>query len=516
MNKYLIIFITLLLLTTAVLIILFPKEKATVDTVKGIQISTINSNPMPKYNEVRAPAVAGQFYPDNKDELISLMDDFLSKVDQPKLDSSPEILILPHAGYVFSGSSAAYGFKQIEGKKYDNVIIIGSSHNYPITELALYAGDAVETPLGIVPINKRIVNDLTIDNSSITEDSKIHEPEHSLEVEIPFLQHTLKNDFQIVLGLVNSNDLITLESMADSIKKILDDYPNTLVIISSDLSHYPNYDDALYSDKKVIESILAKDPNNLTTTINSIKAENRQGLDTCACGNSAIKLGMYLASKLNLDGTKLHYSNSGDTPEFGDKERVVGYAAIAFSKNSKYLTGEEQKIALKLARNNLEQKFDLTNSNFEDYKNHPIFSEKRGVFITLELDHQLRGCIGLIEPVEPLGDGIIEMAKAAAFSDHRFEPLTKEEFDKIHIEVSVLTPPEKISDPNKIILGKHGVIVRKGTNSGVYLPQVATDTGWSLDEFMNSLCSSKASLPEDCWKDSSTEIYTFEAQVFEE
>ena len=184
---------------------------------------------------------------------------------------------------------------------------------------------------------------------------------------------------------------------------------------------------------------------------------------------------------------------------------------------SEHLSEDEQKIALKLARNTLEQKFNLTQEKFEDYKKYPIFNEKREIFVTLEIDHQLRGCIGLIEPVKPLAKGIIEMAQAAAFDDHRFSPLTKKEFKNITIEVSVLTPPEKISDPkSQIELGKHGVIVRSGNNSGVYLPQVATDTGWDLETFMNSLCTSKASLPADCWKDGSADVYTFEAQVFGE
>ena len=283
---------------------------------------------MPKQKTIRQPAVAGQFYPEDPTELSQIIDKFLGAAELPKTESVPKILIVPHAGYIFSGQTASYGFKAIEGKKYDNVIIIGSSHNYPITEMALYGGDAVQTPLGLVKVNKKIVNDLVIDNSNITEDNKIHQPEHSLEVEIPFLQHVLKNDWQIVLGLINSNDLNELESIADSIKKVLDNYPNTLVIISSDLSHYPSYDDAIYSDTKIMDSILTKDVKNFTNTVNSILAENRPGLDTTACGSSAIKIGMFLANKLNLEGAKLRYSNSGDTPNYGDKNRVVGYGEI--------------------------------------------------------------------------------------------------------------------------------------------------------------------------------------------
>lgn len=132
----------------------------------------------------------------------------------------------------------------------------------------------------------------------------------------------------------------------------------------------------------------------------------------------------------------------------------------------------------------------------------------------MEKNNELRGCVGLIEPVSELGAGIIEMTKAAAFDDSRFPPLTKEELNDIEIEISVLTAPQKISNPNKIELGKHGVIVRSGLNSGVFLPQVAAETGWDLETFMGQLCSQKAGLPANCWRDGFADIYTFEAQVF--
>ena len=363
----------------------------------------------------------------------------------------------------------------------------------------------------------KITEDLIKNNSQITINNDIHQPEHSLEVEIPFLQKVLTNDWQLVLGLINNDDLKSLELMADSIKKILEKYPSTLFIISSDLSHYPNYNDAIYSDKKIINSILTKNANNLSNTIQSILAEKRPGLDTCACGNSAIKISMFLADKLNLNGQELHYSNSGDIQQYGDKDRVVGYGTILFNQTKKYLNQQEQQSALKLARNTLELEFNLIQQKYEDYKNYPIFNQKRGIFVTLKKENQLRGCIGLIEPIELLGKGIIEMTKAAAFNDHRFEPLTEEEFKNVQIEISVLTHPQKINNPQKEIeLGKHGVIVKQGTNSGVYLPQVAIDTGWDLKTFMESLCTSKANLPANCWQDGSADIYTFEAQVFEE
>jgi len=524
MKKLLIISVFIILLAMAVLILLFFKQQNNQQTLnnKNLMITQLQI--------IRDPAVAGQFYPAEKNELSQMIDEFLANATTTPITGQPRILIVPHAGYVFSGPTAAYGFKTLENYEYDTAIILGSSHNYPLDKLALYNGDVVKTPLGTVEINKNLTAALISDNNLIYANNNVHAPEHSLEVEIPFLQKMINNNFKLVLGLINSDDQKTLQSVANSIYKIFSD-EKILLVISSDLSHYPNYDDALYSDARIIDSILTKDTNNFTDTFNSILAENRPGLDTCACGSSAIKIGMLLAEKLNLSGQILHYSNSGDTPDYGDKTRVVGYGAIVFASLSSPYQGEvpsaneaegsltkvEQSAALDLARNTLERAFNLTDKKFEDYKNYPIFSEKRGVFVTLKKNDELRGCIGLIEPIKELCPAIIEMAQAAAFDDPRFPELTANELADIKIEISVLTPLQKISDPKKEIkLGRHGVIVRQGNNSGVFLPQVATETGWDLDELMSQLCSQKAGLPTDCWKNGSVKIYTFEAQVMEE
>ena len=517
MNKILFIAVFLIAIITGGLIILFPKQ---IQENQNIYNPPTNSKYMDNFKTIRQPAVAGQFYPQDKNELSQMIDEFLNNVELKSTDSLPQILILPHAGYIFSGQTAAYGFKTLQGKNYSNVIILGSSHNFPTEDLVLYGGDAVETPLGLIPTNQDIITELAKESEIKIQDD-IHLPEHSLEVQLPFLQKILGSNWQVVLGLINTDNYEALQNISNDIYTLITKYPNTLIIISSDLSHYPEYKDAIDSDKRILDAILTKEPNIFSATTLQILAEEKPGLDTCACGASAIKIAMFLADKMNLQGKILNYSNSGDIEEYGDKHKVVGYGAVLFSQQenqpSNYLNNNEQQVALKLARNTLELKFNLTQKKYEDYISHPVFNENRGVFVTLKKDHQLRGCIGLIEPVKPLSQGIIEMAKAAAFNDHRFEPLTKEEFNNIQIEVSVLTPPQKINDPQKEIqLGKHGVIVKQGTDSGVYLPQVATDTNWDLPTFMESLCTSKANLSANCWQDGSADVYTFEAQIFEE
>lgn len=517
-NKILVALVGLLMIILIVILMLqnnfFKKNMSTLTNNTSAPLVT---------KIIRQPAVAGQFYPADKNELEKIIDEFLAMAMTTPITGEPQILIAPHAGYVFSGPTAAYAFKTVAEKKYDDVLVIGGSHNYPLAGLALYNGDMVLTPLGEVKVDKKINEELKNSNQKIYFDNQVHEPEHSLEVELPFLQKTLLPNWQVTLGLINDSDLETLNSIADSLYNLVQKNPKTLIVISSDLSHYPTYKDAIYSDTKIMNAIVSKNISSLDQTIAKIMSEKLPNLATCACGEAAIKIGMLLADKLNLSGQILKYQNSGDT-KYGEKNRVVGYGAIAFlktqktiNKTQKFLTEDEQLSALALARNTLELEFGLTKEKNKAYKNYPIFSEKRGMFVTLKKDGELRGCIGLIEPISELGTGIIEMAKAAAFDDPRFSALTKEELKNITLEISVLTVPQKISNPKKEIeLGKHGVIVRSGLHSGVFLPQVATETGWDLNEFMSELCTQKAGLAPNCWLDGSADVYTFEAQVFEE
>ncbi|MBN1114404.1 MAG: AmmeMemoRadiSam system protein A [Oligoflexia bacterium] len=179
------------------------------------------------------------------------------------------------------------------------------------------------------------------------------------------------------------------------------------------------------------------------------------------------------------------------------------------------LSKEQKDKLLKLARTTVE-KYIIEGiiPKFDDKD--PLFAEKRGAFVTIHNKGSLRGCIGMIEGAQPLSDTIIEMAIEASTKDPRFMPVAPEEIKDLDIEISVLTPKRKVKSTDEIELGKHGVIVKKGSAGGVYLPQVATETGWTKEQFMESLCSGKAGLPPDAYKDPKTEIYVFEAEVFGE
>ncbi len=498
---------------------------------------SIMTNKSEKKNKiVRQAAVAGSFYPADPKKLQVLVNDLLNKV-QTITTSVPQIIIVPHAGYVFSGQTAAHAFRSLESREYNNVIILGSSHNYPLQGMALYDGDAVATPLGKVTVARKLVNELIDKNDNIYINNESHEIEHSLEVQIPFLQTVLKKDWQVILGLINSDDTGKLKSIAKTLAEIVKAYPGTLIVISSDLAHYPSYDDAVYSDQNILAAVGVGDIEQLIKTEQHLMTENIAGLETCACGMSAIKVGLHIAEALSLKGEILHYSNSGDIPNYGDKSRIVGYGAVAFMTDNKQqttnnrqqeingheslvvsrkLTQEEQSAALKLARNTLELAFGLAKKEYLDYQKYPIFQEKRGLFVTLKHGESLRGCIGLIEPIDELSTAIKEMSEAAAFDDPRFSAVTNNELSSLTIEVSVLTSPQLTSNPDEIELGRHGVIVKSGGRSGVFLPQVATETGWNLATFMSHLCVDKAGLNQECWYDGTAEVYTFEAQVFSE
>ena len=309
--------------------------------LKQINLKNMNSFIKGQSQIIRQPAVAGQFYPADSDELNFMIGKFLANTEFPKIKGSPQVLIVPHAGYPFSGQTAAFGFKTLVDYQYNNVIIIGSSHNFPVAGLNLYQGDLIRTPLADVRVNKKLINQL-IQDENISVNNSIHDPEHSLEVQIPFLQKVLKNNFQIVLGLINSDNLATLESVSQAIYKIIEQNPGTLIIVSSDLSHYPDYENAKYSDNKILETILSKNINQLNNTIKKIMSENLPGLDTCACGASAVKIGMLLADKLNLNGQLVHYSNSGDF-DFGDKGKVVGYGAVVFINQEPGIVNQGQE-----------------------------------------------------------------------------------------------------------------------------------------------------------------------------
>ncbi|MDP2918208.1 MAG: AmmeMemoRadiSam system protein B [bacterium] len=446
-----------------------------------------------KILNAREPFAAGQFYPDGKEELLNQVNGFLAEAQKAGDGNEGALLglVVPHAGYVFSGSVAAAGFKQIEGKNIETIILIGNSHRAYFEGAAVYTKGYFKTPLGEVEIDAELAGKIIAENKIIKADASAHEKEHSLEVEVPFLQRTLKN-FKLMPILMGNGDRGNAEILAKAVSKNI-------------------------AGKNVYEAILTGEVENLRTAVAELHKENIPDAQTFLCGEAAVETLMFIMRDLGAGKIKLlKYANSGDSA-FGDKSQVVGYTAIGFYGNRRgaELNFQEQEQLLEIARKSIES-FVETGKIPEFTVKTAVLNQKLGAFVTLEEYEQLRGCIGHFtgDAGLPLWQTVREMAVAAASEDPRFMPVQTKELPELKYEISVLGPLEKIDDWRRIEIGKHGVQIRKGFKGGVFLPQVATENNWGREEFLENLCGLKAGLPKDCYKDKDTEIYVFTAQVF--
>lgn len=455
--------------------------------------------------EIKQPAVAGLFYPKQPEVLSSKIEQFLSSIDTPKIDGDIKVLIAPHAGYEYSGKIAAAGFKAIKDKPFKTVIILGPSHRMDFNGASIYPEGAFMTPLGAVkidPLAKALIN------NKITFNPQPFEGEHSIEVQIPFLQKVLK-DFQIIPILIGySTDFNSCKEIAERISSFIKDRNDVLIVVSTDMYHGDNYREAVKTDKATLEQIERFQPQDLYN--GAILADYQ------LCGLRGAVIAQIVAKDLGAQSAKvLAHSNSTDIT--GGKY-CVGYSSIIFYRDrggDSMLTKEQRKSLLEMARSTIEE-YVKTKKVKEFEISDPVFLKERGVFVTIHKDGQLRGCIGNIIAHEPLYLSVRNMAIASATEDPRFPPLTKDELGKIDVEISVLSEPKRIYNIDEIKLGTHGVIVKKGFQSGVFLPQVATETGWNREEFVSYLCSHKAGLDPLAWKDKDTQLFTFTADVFSE
>jgi AmmeMemoRadiSam system protein B/AmmeMemoRadiSam system protein A len=484
-----------------------------------------------KDGNVRKAAVAGQFYPGDKTALASYIDALLRRAAPPVIKKPIRAIMVPHAGYIYSGQVAAYAYKELEGRDIRTVILISNSHRHFLDGIAVYKNGSFETPLGLVPIDKEKTEKLLAASPKIMDRPDIHEGDHVLEVQLPFLQRVLKG-FKIVPLLFGSDDPALSQVLADALKKIVDD--KTLIVASTDMSHYPPYQDATAADRETLQAIATGRADVLNATLNRLAAKRVPNAETFLCGVSGVRTVLLLSQALGpTTPVFLKYANSGDTS--GDKSRVVGYGAVAFvaeqsttpsavpstavekksTPDENGMTPQEKEELLGIARSTVES-YVRTGKIPAFSPDSPALRQPLGAFVTLKENGQLRGCIGQFEPSAPLYKTIQQMAVAAASQDPRFRPVGPHELGKLDYEISVLSPLKKIASADGIELGKHGVQVSKGFHHGVFLPQVATETGWSKEEFLSELCSQKAGLPRNCWKDPGVTLQVFTAEVFPE
>jgi len=445
--------------------------------------------------ETKDPAVAGTFYPADKDSLKKSVDEFLSKAEKVPANGKLLALISPHAGYVFSGQVAAYGYKQIQGGDIKKVILIGPSHQVSFKGASIYTKGSFKTPLGDVKINGKIAEDLLNETADVRFYPEAFEKEHSLEVQLPFLQRVLK-DFTIVPILISSPTKKTFEHLVSKLTDIIDE--KTLLVASTDLSHYHDYSTAKEMDSKVISAIERLSITDIIDLLGTGKAE--------LCGGFPVIIVTEVARRSGANlGVVFKYANSGDVT--GEKDKVVGYASIGLYKSP--YTEEEKKELLALARNAITEYVTHGKVTEVEIKN-PKFRANGAVFVTIKNSGNLRGCIGHIQAVMPLYESIRKNAVAACSSDPRFPPMKKEELKDMDIEISILSPFVPLRDVKDIQVGKHGLYIMKGMQSGLLLPQVATEFRWDRNAFLENVCM-KAGLPKDAWKDA--DLYTFTAEI---
>ena len=464
----------------------------------------------------RPPAVAGKFYPGEMDDLKKTVSELLARAAPVKLPGETVAMLVPHAGYVYSGPTAARGYKALKGK-WDTFVIIGAGHRYPVKGAAVSAEGSFRTPLGNVIVNRELCMKLFNESPLIFGSARAHRGEHSIEVQLPFLQ-TMSRDFTIVPMVMNLLDMKTCKEVGEAIGRALKD-EKALVLISSDLSHYPARDVASVVDRTTLLSMEFMNPSYFRATSRSMRSRRIPELSCTYCGEAATIAGMFAANALGADRVvPIEYLNSGQL-KHGDPNRVVGYASVAFVRTGKdgrrrrpRITADEKAMLRKVARESIVNQLNGKPSTAPLYKN-PELNLPAAVFVTLKKGGRLRGCIGSTVPRMPLVHAVMYSARQAAFNDHRFKKLQKEELAGLEIEISVLSPLRKVSSADEIVPGKHGVAVSIGNKSGLFLPQV---WGSLTDKelFLSELCSQKAHLPRNAWKDSRTNLMVFTVEKF--
>ena len=466
---------------------------------------------------VRPPGVAGSFYPADPKALSAMIDDLLAHASPPKINDPILAVVAPHAGYQFSGPVAAYTYAALKGRKFSRVVVIAPSHFEAFAFTSVYDGDAYVTPLGTVPVDKVFARQLVKMSPTIRLSTQGHLPtaegtEHALEVELPWLQRVL-GDFQLVPVVMGDQSYENSRALGVALAKLIAG-GDTLIVASSDLSHYHPYDEAVKIDHKTLNALQAWDYFSMS--------QNFQERIWEACGGAPIVAAMIAAERMGANqALLLKYANSGDIT--GDRSRVVGYSAVVLVRTpSKRTAGEpfsigghEKNELLALARKSVEYAVREKKAYEPPASASEALNQERGAFVTLKESGELRGCVGYMAAMSPLYMAVRDTATLAALRDSRFLPVAASELGQLEYEISVLSPLRRVQDVRQIKVGQHGLLMRNGVYQGVLLPQVPVEERWDRQKFLEETCA-KAGMPTDCWKDENTDIFEFTAVVFGE
>lgn len=467
--------------------------------------------------KIREPAVAGLFYPRDPAELARTIDSLLAQAHEQPIGLL-RALVCPHAGYPFSGPVAAYAYKLLQGRRFETVIVVGPSHYALLSGASVADATLYRTPLGDVPVSGKAIRLASVPPFALEPECPVERPdwwtqssrtpagretaetwEHSVEVEVPFLQRALGR-FEIVPVLCGQADPALV---ARGLAGILDD--RTLIVASSDLSHYHPYDQACQLDRGCVDAICRLD-------VGAMQSQE-------ACGKVPILALMDLARERGWRARLLDMRNSGDTG--GPKSRVVGYAAIGFFEPAGPSLGDRDRLfLLEEARGALRAAANLAAPAPPSEPPSPALSEPRACFVTLTEEGRLRGCVGAMAAREPLARAVADSARCAALLDPRFPPVGADEVDRLRIEVSVLTTLRRLwfSSPEDLLMklepGCDGVLLRIGDRTATYLPQVWKDIP-DKAAFMDSLAE-KSGCAAAQWRGSDVEVFVYEVESFQE
>ncbi len=479
--------------------------------------------------KLRPAGVAGSFYPSDPGKLTAMMDGMLARASLPAIDGKIVAVVAPHAGYPYSGPVAAYSYAALKGHKYARVVVIAPSHYEAFNFTSVYDGDAYVTPLGVVPVDKEFAQKLAKMNGSIRLSERGHKAtaqgaEHALEVQLPWLQRVLGN-FTLVPIVMGDQSYGGSRALGVALAKLIEKESgstvqqgaenaagDTLIVASSDLSHYHTYNEAVSIDRKTLSALESWDYLSMSRNFQSRVWE--------ACGGGPIVAAMIAAERIGANQARiLKYANSGDV--IGDRSHVVGYSADVFVKarsgkaaGAPFSLSEEEKAELlDVARKSVESAVRQHKLYVPEKTRDERLNQDRGAFVTLREAEKLRGCIGFSAATQPLYMTVRDTATLAALRDPRFQPVTAEELSKLQYEISVLSPLRRARDLQEIRVGEHGLLVKNGEHEGLLLPQVPVEQQWDRATFLQQTCI-KAGMSPDCWKDDSTDIFHFTAVVF--
>ena len=474
---------------------------------------------------LRPAGVADAFYPADPTALTAMMSGMLSEVIPMEIEGEILGMVAPHAGYEYSGPVAAYSYAAIKGRSYARVVVIAPSHYEAFGFTSVYGGDGYVTPLGSIPVDTQFARELAGMDPSIQISERGHAAvregaEHAIEVQLPWLQLAL-GSFMLVPVVMGDQGYENSRALGTALARLIQQNAkngheeisgDTLIVASSDLSHYRSCDEAEEIDRQTLNALEAWDYLGMSRNFKSRRLE--------ACGGAPIIAAMIAAECMGADRARvLKYGNSGDVS--GDRMSVVGYGSAVFVKTQSgqaeetpfSLSALEERELLELAQNAVEHAVRRHTLYQPNATGDSALDQNRGAFVTLMKAGKLRGCVGYTAAAQPLYKTVRDTATLAALRDPRFAPVSEEELPQLHYEVSVLSPLSRVHEIGQIEIGKHGLLVKNGNREGLLLPQVAIEQHWDCTRFLQEICL-KAGLSPDCWNHRDTEIFRFTALVF--